>query len=290
MKNVGAVFGIARGKVSDVSVSGVSMKLSVEQANVGAFAGMAEASLFDLHADGTMDITLTGKAGKVGGFAGTAVNLKGCDSRVRLTVTEEDGINEIGGICGSVYTGEDLDFSGELNISQRSSASKAGIIAGVVLNKLKNSDCASRKTTYTVSGAEKELSDVGRAENAEVTGSMFRDLSCLDTLLPKAEQALRKTVVDYMYQEVTVPWTPVKKMEDDYSNHHEYYVGQWYFGLPYTHKCGSLERFQYYRNEDGTLKDVVPEVKYDLYIGNDCCDACYWAWAQIDGDLSYRQT
>jgi hypothetical protein len=121
-----------------------------------------------------------------------------------------------------------------------------------------------------------------------------RDLSNLDeTTLSEEERKLRETVLDYMIREITIPWQPQNDMDysDNCSSHHvqHYEAREWYFGLPYTHRCGSLERFCEYLEGD-KVKQSVPRIGWEAYLGNDCADAIYWAWARVSPSITYQLT
>ena len=80
--------------------------------------------------------------------------------------------------------------------------------------------------------------------------------------------------------------------EDDCPSGHvqNYLAGHWYFGLPYTHQCGSLEKFQNYLDENGRVKDEVPESDWGSLLGNDCADMVYWALARVSASPKYVLT
>lgn len=111
------------------------------------------------------------------------------------------------------------------------------------------------------------------------------------------EQARRQRVVDYMYKMCTVEWTPSSTLV--YSgcscgHNYTYEADVIYKGLPYTHKCGSLERMQSYIGDNKVI-DVsgFPAEAYngwDYLLGNDCADAVFWAWSQVTNDLKYLFT
>jgi len=114
------------------------------------------------------------------------------------------------------------------------------------------------------------------------------------------ERALRQKVVDYMYKNMTIPWTPATTMiyddSESCSSAHRFTfeAGKTYFGLPYTHMAGSLEEFMEYMTEDGVMDTSrLPEVGrfgWDEMLGNDCADAMFWAWNQVSTTVRYLHT
>ncbi len=109
------------------------------------------------------------------------------------------------------------------------------------------------------------------------------------------EAARRQAVVDYMHAMARIEWTPAQDLYYtgcSCGHSSTFYAGTTYYGLPYTHKCGSVERMASYLS-GGVL--TLPEGYaydegfngFDYLIGNDCADAVYWAWAQISDDISF---
>ncbi len=105
-----------------------------------------------------------------------------------------------------------------------------------------------------------------------------------------AEAALRQEVLDYMYEVCTIAWTPKVDIihQCDHASHYQHYkAGVTYYGLPYTHLAGSLEKFKAYMNEDGTMDESHETIRM---WGNDCADAVYWAWSQVSSDVTFTLT
>ena len=115
--------------------------------------------------------------------------------------------------------------------------------------------------------------------------------------IAETEQSRRQAVVDYMYRTCTVEWTPSATLNYtgcSCGHNYVYEAGVIYKGLPYTHKCGSLERMESFIGEDKVI-DVsgFPEAAYngwDYLLGNDCADAVFWAWSQVTNELKYLFT
>jgi len=116
------------------------------------------------------------------------------------------------------------------------------------------------------------------------------------------EKALREMVLSYMYETMTIPWTPATTLNYsgcggpllDCIHKFTFEAGQTYFGMPYTHKCGSLERMKEFMDENNVVDTSRLPTEgfngWDYYLGNDCVDAMYWAWSQISATIHYEFT
>ncbi len=107
-----------------------------------------------------------------------------------------------------------------------------------------------------------------------VEGGTGKTYELVDPILT----ARRQAVVDKMYEICTIPWTPSQNMtlyyykvvagiEEEKLN---YYTRSWkagttYYGMPYNHGSGSLERFKGYMDDVNgllTVKESVPAQAY----------------------------
>ena len=154
-------------------------------------------------------------------------------------------------------------------------------------------------------GLPQKIGIVGwKPGNATVSG-LWCDSSNSSDLLSAAVQQRQDIAVNYMNAMGTVAWTPSEKLvykcnsSGSFDSSKTYYPGTTYYGLPYNHHNGSLERFLsvmdtqdtngvyttrtglgdslYYVNDAGTGG-------YDGFIqlmGNDCSTSLAWAWMQI---------
>lgn len=101
-----------------------------------------------------------------------------------------------------------------------------------------------------------------------------------------------------MYIETTYPWMPSKDMlytdscmKDGKPRHtQEYKKGEWYFGLPYTHMCGSLEKMQANLDKNGAVKESIKKTGWGRIIGNDCADCVFWALQTVSASPEYVLT
>lgn len=212
-----------------------------------------------------------------------------------MNVTSSDAIT-VGGVCGAlVGNATDINTVNDF-FTEAGEGSAIGVLVGSLeKGTIRNSRSSAMSYHCLIGGEAKENRFTGRADSeGAVVNSFVRSVENTDRDLPADEYERRKTVERYMYMEVTTPWSPVADMHftDNHPKHEQMYKkGETYFGLPYAHNCGSLEKFLYYRNEDGTLSEQVPTDKaMARYIGNDCADCVYWAWSRVSGDISFTLT
>lgn len=139
---------------------------------------------------------------------------------------------------------------------------------------------------------------VGSAPAASTVSGIWCDSSCSSTLLSEDIQARQDEVVRYMNKMATIAWTPSQDLTYTHQSNNitnqSYSAGVTYYGLPYNHKNGSLERFQSMLNADGTTVDGLTDGYYTTdengdsgyvgfvqVMGNDCSSAVGWAWMRI---------
>ena len=283
----GVVAGIAKTALTDIEVRNCRIEGGAGS-ETGLLVGHADQTVEDCFADGTMELN-AGADGFVGGMAGSAAFINAGEARTEITLKATAGDIKLGGIAGSVGNllkdrfGGRIDAVGE-GSGKVSAASLAGEATASVLT------CYNNTAAITVSG------NAAAGQYVAVDDSKAED--CVtrepEITMSEAEYALRKTVVDYSFEECTIPWTPSKEMhyEDGCTSKHiqDYHVGEWYFGLPYTHFCGSLEKFSSYLNEDCTVVDQIPETKWGNMLGNDCADMVYWALERVSASPTYLLT
>ena len=146
------------------------------------------------------------------------------------------------------------------------------------------------------------------APDASVSG-LWQDRSNATEFCSEEERTMRRKIVDKMFQMGTVQWTLGKDFSYDCSGkhpwcHHDFKANKVYYGMPYTHHFGSLERMKscYKKVSDKKVKGLfdfafasVDENDPDFpdfssYLGNDCSGAVYWSWATAAADISFRLT
>lgn len=242
-----------------------------------------------------LQLELNADKGIAGGIA--AVNegaISGCAVFGTMTAT---GDAVCGGLVGQMTAGT-LEAS-EAGMSIRAAEScTAGLLTGEARN-VSVTDC--RFTGPLSMQDAKQLTALsGKQENAVFTGCLRRDNVASDQLLSEEETVLRDKVEAKMYAMGTVKWIPQENLMYVHPStpvgNGLYIKGMTYTGLPYTANFGSLERFQYAVQEDGTLEPFVLELGtqgadiFDSYMGNDCSGAVYWSWAQISNSAEWIVT
>ena len=298
--------GFGDAKVRNVRILNASVTGKAEGADIGLLAGILNEAA-DCFVSGSVSLELTESDASsfIGTAAGKASWLSNVESEADLTLTGCGTDLSAGGIAGGLSGGTKVIYGGHLTIDVDGAPSALGTVIGLFPAARASGESLEPpliETVYNSAKSVKMLVD-GEAVDRPFTGNdadhlirhaYRRDLSNLDeTTLPEAERKLRETVTEYMIREITVPWQPQQNM--DYSDncasrhvqHYEKY--EWYFGLPYTHYCGSLERFQQYL-EGGKLQQSVPRTGWETYLGNDCADAVYWAWARVSPSITYTLT
>ena len=225
-----------------------------------------------------------------------------------------------GTITNVTVTGTIADTrSGEMDVYYGVLAGKceaAGTIAGGT--GLSVTDGAGKYTTdglcanvqYSINPTGTTKGGVaGLAEEGAKVSGIYTDTSYATTLLTEAEQAHRGTVVDNMYQQGTIKWTPSENIyytratasnnNSEHTHSNAYLKGRTYTGIPYNHGAGSLDRFMSQMQEGTDAQGrVVTKTGLDdgfyytdgradmltgfiQYMGTDCSSSIGWAWAAV---------
>lgn len=262
---VGAIAGCNMGDIANVHVRSGSVKLTTESTlTLGALVGVNDGLLRNC----TSGVSLEASGGEIwcGGFVG--------ETKSGLIETVEN-------------TGV-ITLTGE-NIHAALYAAKANntVIRGCVFSAPFN----------TVNGKLYQTQIV-QMEETLLDGNVWRDNRNDDRLLSAEKLAVRTKVESYMRRMGTIAWTPDKTLTHKCTcggKVHEqiFPAGVTQYGLPYSHKGGAFERFEACFNKDGTLKPWVKTSGYDgwdMYIGNDCSLAAYWALSRVSDKISFEWT
>ncbi len=295
--NFGVVAGHCKTELTDVDVTGSVLSLSVKDSQVGLLCGKLDEDASGSTVMGALNIRLESGKSYVGGAIGYAAGkVSSFDTRTALTVVGNDASGAAGGVLG--YAGDpvsNLNYGGHLTVSG-TDALAAGAVAGQLEAAM--SDCYNCARSTAITGAATADPFYGAAgASGSKTDCYTRDLSNIEDTLSPEEYALRQQTVDHMYTICSIRWKPTVTMTysdtcgGKTNNHAQTYeAGQVYFGLPYTHSAGSLEKFQHYLNADGTVVDSIPAAGWGEQLGNDCADAVYWSWAQVSSEISFVLT
>ena len=272
-----------------------------DRENVGLFANMGEnAVVMNLT---LQDVVLTaGKDAKyLGAVAGTCSGtITNVDVIGRIYDTRETTDEKVyyGALAGYATAGT---VSGGTGVSVTDGAEKY-TTTGL---------CADMKVLTNLPLEKIQKGVAARSEAGATVSGIFCDSSYATTLLSEAEQTKRETVVNNMYQQGTVEWTPSEtiyyvrtysnngKDDSEHAHSNAYIAGRTYTGIPYNHGAGSLERFMSQMQEDtdsqGRLvtKTGLESGRYytdgraDMltgfiqYMGTDCSSSIGWAWATV---------
>lgn len=253
-----------QGIIRNLRLENVTVTADEKTCHAGCFAGINEGQIIGCHVSGTF----TG-AGAAGGIAGVnRGTIENCFVDVK---------------CDRAALAGELS-DGEISGCQASCGPLVGqMIGGKLLECVMDAVALSAVQSFT--GGEATY--------------LYRDPHSDDKLTP-GQYTLRALAVEHMYRMATIPWSPDVELNWKTVYGHEsvtqrYEVGKTYYGMPYTNKYGSYERFLYCFNPDGTLKDFIKAAPtgydgFDLYVGNDCSGGVYWAWSRIGCSFSFRFT
>ena len=253
----------AESVVTDLALRNVTVNCSGDNRYIGIICGTSRGTMTGYTVTGAIcdDRTVMADGSKivVGAMFGRTFNDCGDHTGGKtITVTDDTGTHKVEGLCGDVklYIQKDSAFVNH--------SGQCGFID-------KDGGKVSGQWRDSTNCAENE-SEVMRARQAEV--------------------------VDYMHEMATVAWQvpEVLSYNADYeSGYHKqvFYPGITYYGLPYTHRNGSLNRFLscmksqsggVYMAKSGlgdSCTEDDPMTGFGILMGNDCSSAVNWAWIQV---------
>lgn len=254
-----------QGIIRNLRLENVTVTADEKTRHLGCFAGINEGQITGCHISGT----LIGKAA-AGAIAGVSSGvIENCFVSAALT--------HAAALVGKLTDGEILGC-------HTSQSPLVGEMTGGRLTECVM-DSTALPAVQSLCGGQPEY--------------LYRDVHCDNELTP-GQYLLRAMAVEHMHRMATIPWSPDVELNwktvyghDTVTQHYE--VGKTYYGMPYTNKYGSLERFEACFNVDGTLKEFIKAMPtgydgFDLYVGNDCSGAVYWAWSRIGSSFSFRFT
>ncbi len=211
-----------------------------------------------------------------------------------MQIVSDDSAAYIGGIAG-INRGslENITITGTLFDSSQDGV--LGAVVGCNFGTVKNV----RSELHIRMPEGKPLALVGEnAQEAEAQG-LWRDHRYSDRLLSPESIAMRQTAISHSHRMGTHPWhvPGTLKFISPYitSACQEFQPGETYYGLPYTNKYGSYERFLYCLDEQNTVKPWVMALGdgfdgFDRFMGTDCSGNIYWSWARVCSSISFAAT
>lgn len=267
-KNIGALVGDNQGTVLRCTISGA---MCVENAplgtNCGSLAGISTGKLQNTKSDVNVRYTAAGKA-NVGGIAGQLYG----------------GIAEYNEVGGAI----DVTDCGEKSVGLFAGSAEDVVITGCVFLGASNTQDGKLFVNFTGNEEDDEL--------AICPDALWRD-NYKEPLTPGQEK-LRDRVVEEMNNMATVEW----HLHEDLvhtctctlsSCHGVYNTTYTYYGIPYNHKGGSLDRMLYALDEEGYIQDWLYDMEsfdgFDGYIGNDCSTALIRAWWTVSNSVDFSR-
>ena len=288
------LFTVNKGDILNMKFENVTLIPGKNAKNVGGFAGRNEGLLSRCTITGTMDVESTAADANVGSLVGSNIGtVQNMELTIDVNVTAEGAAN-VGGIAGLIEGGEVnyIDTIGKLDVTGQGKS--VGLFAGKA-NGTEMISCAFVGASNTIDG-KLFTNFTGEPDDDErkvAVNGLWRDNE-KEPLTPGQEK-LRDRVVQEMYEICSIEWHPNDLVHTCYctlsSCHGTYSSNYTYIGIPYNHKGGSLDRFKYCINEDGTVKDWVYDMPtfdgYDAYIGNDCSTAALQALWTVSNSVDF---
>ena len=295
------IFGVNAGRIMDLTVRSVRVSPSVSDAAcVGLLAGRNDGDFWGVRAEGCSVILTCDAPARVvlGGLAGRSTgsfrNVQ-LDAAIHADCADADVI--AAGLVGETDGGllECAETFGEMHLTGRNV--RAALFGG----RLHDTVLRACRFSAPMNLQNGELfSDYALEETGctEFDGCLWRDNRGADRFLPPQALALRRLCCEHMERMGSIAWTPDRTLHFRCScgakvHGQVFEAGVTRVGMPYCHKNNSYEQFLDCFRPDGTLQPWLAADGYDvfdLYMGNDCSGAVYWAWSRAGNDLSYRWT
>ena len=209
-----------------------------------------------------------------------------------LQLVSDDATRYVGGIAG-INRGslENITVTGTL--TDISLDSTLGAVAGCNEGIIQNV----RSELHITAPEGKPQALVG--ENKGQAQGIWRDHRYSDRPLSQESLAMRRAAISHSHRMGSHPWhVPAQlKFVSPYvaSCSQTFLPGETYYGLPYTNKYGSYERFLYCLDSSNTVKPWVMELGdgfdgFDRYMGADCSGNIYWSWARVCPGIRFAAT
>ena len=285
--------GVNNGKIYDLMLENITYVSKDNTKYMGSIAGLSTNEISRCAVKTcTMDASKAADGAVCGGMVGfISGNIINSTMDVDLTYTAA-GSATIGGMAGICENGR-FEYSETYGTMEITGSNKtAGLIAGQAKG-MEFLSVAFLGEKNDVDG--KLLTDYfGADEEVTYEKVLVRDNTAKP--LTEAQQKLRDRVVEEMNAMGSVEWSTTENMYHDCTClltvcHGNYTPGKLHVGIPYNHKGGSLTRFQYCQNEDGTMKDWVYDMAafdgFDSYIGNDCSTSLAHAWWTVSNSTDF---
>lgn len=294
-------FGAVSGEVCNLKLDSMRISGAVkDNCEVGAIAGLNSGDIANVHVkSGSVKLGASAGVLTLGTLVGTNDGfLRNCSSGVSLEVSCTGGELWCGGFVGETKSGliETVENTGEIALSGESERIHAALYAARACNTVIRGNVFSSPMN-TVNG-ELYQQQIAQTQDVTLDGNVWRDNRNDDRFLPPEKLAVRAKVENYMRAMGSVAWTPDKTLTHYCTCggkvHKQIFpAGVTQYGIPYSHKGGSFERFNACFDENGELMPWLKTTGYDgwdMYIGNDCSLAAYWALSRVSDQISYEWT
>ena len=290
--------GVNKGKIKNFLIENVTFIPGENAKNIGSLVGDNQGELMRCTVTGTMNVEKAPAGANCGGLAGSnSGNLQNTIVTVDLNYGAAGKAN-VGGIAGLITGGvvEFVDTNGRLDVADCAEKS-VGLFAGDASNVVITS-CAFVGASNTQDGKlfTNFTGNPDDDERAVAVKALWRDN--YKEPLTEGQNKLRDMVVAEMNAMGTVEW----HLHEDLKHgctcslsvcHGVYNTTYTYYGIPYNHKGGSLDRMKYALDEEGYIKDWLYDMEaydgFDLYIGNDCSTALSHAWWVVSNSTDFSR-
>ena len=289
---------VNKGSLTNLYLENVTFVPSENAENIGSLVGKNEGTLLRCNVGGTLAVAKAPEGANCGGLVGLNTGkIRNTNTTVALQVTTAGKAN-VGGIGGKL-TGGTVEFceaGGAIDVTDCAEKS-VGLFAGEATDLVING-CMFMGESNTLDG-KLFTNFTGNADDDEL-------VTCLDALwrdnyrapLTEGQKKLRQIVVDEMIDICSIEWHLYQDLLHDCTCtlsvcHGVYNNTYTYYGVPYNHKGGSLNRMRYVLDEDGYIKDWLYDMDafdgFDQYIGNDCSTAVGQAWWKVSNTCDFSR-
>lgn len=290
--------GVNKGKVRNFLIDQVTFIPGENAKNIGSLVGDNQAEVQRCTVGGTLNVEKAAAEPNIGALAGISTGtLSNTVVNVDLNVTVPGKAN-VGGIAGTITGGttEFIESGGKLDVTDCAEKS-AGLFTGNASEAVMK-NCAFLGASNTLDG-KLFTNFTGNADDDELVvaeKALWRDN--YREPLTEGQNRLRDLVVEEMNKMGTVEWHLHENLNHACTCqlsvcHGVYNTTYTYYGIPYNHKGGSLERMKYALDEKDYIKDWLygmdPYDGFDLYIGNDCSTALAHAWWRVSNTTDFSR-
>ena len=292
------LFCVNKGEVTGLHLENVTYVPGANARNIGSLVGDNQGKLLRCAVGGTMTVENAPAGANCGNLVGVNTgSIRNTNTSVALTY-QAPGKANVGGIGGKL-TGGTVEFceaGGAIDVTDCAEKS-VGLFAGEATD-LVISGCMFMGESNTQDG-KLFTNFTGNPDDDELKvaqDALWRDNK--REPLTEGQKKLRQIVVDEMIDMCSIEWHLHQDLLHDCTCtltvcHGVYNNTYTYYGVPYNHKGGSLNRMRYALDEEGYIKDWLYDMDaydgFDLYIGNDCSTAVGQAWWKVSNTCDFSR-